>query len=102
MIRRPPRSTLFPYTTLFRSDDRLDAHRCTLAAGDDAPHLVGHGSRLGPAPLRVSLRSRSTVERAGRRAPAYRAIRSRPLSRSEEHKSELQLRQNIVSRVLLE
>src|SRR3712207_8415914 len=69
MIRRPPRSTLFPYTTLFRSvDDRLD-----VALGDDA--------------LDLDLR-----------AQVVRQLRSR----SEEHTSELQSRQYLVCRLLLE
>src|SRR6266511_6001672 len=61
MIRRPPRSTLFPYTTLFRS-----AHR-----------------------------------RSPPRFPRSRSIR-RPWRRSEEHTSELQSRENLVCRLLLE
>src|SRR5258707_11844832 len=70
MIRRPPRSTLFPYTTLFRSLDR--PHRCARA---DA-HRIGR-------------------HRRGR----GRAFR---MARSEEHTSELQSRQYLVCRLLLE
>src|SRR5258707_11437035 len=76
MIRRPPRSTLFPYTTLFRS--RYD--------------LGGHENRLGPA--RPSERQIQT-HRVGPRACSAR-------SRSEEHTSELQSRQYLVCRLLLE
>src|SRR2546422_8360571 len=75
MIRRPPRSTLFPYTTLFRSE----AHRTRAA-----------GSRLG------LLRRRSA--RGGRRAPGE----DRHGRRSEEHTSELQSRLHLVCRLLLE
>src|SRR2546422_2217933 len=81
MIRRPPRSTLFPYTTLFRS-----------AQGCLAP-------KVWPAP---STRNRSV-------APSRAALpRSRPSphgtdsSRSEEHTSELQSRLHLVCRLLLE
>src|SRR5215217_8620563 len=72
MIRRPPRSTLFPYTTLFRSERRSRAP--TQAA-------LGHRSRGGG---RLA---------AGRRAGGLR---------SEEHTSELQSRQYLVCRLLLE
>src|SRR3712207_9500199 len=80
MIRRPPRSTLFPYTTLFRSRAR--------AAG-----------RVGdrPAPARAAGRA------AARRGPGHRAGRAQPPGgRSEEHTSELQSRQYLVCRLLLE
>src|SRR5256885_12812285 len=78
MIRRPPRSTLFPYTTLFRSGEPLrrldDARRRARARGGDGP-------RLG--------------ERRCREAP-------RPRARSEEHTAELQSPCNLVCRLLLE
>src|SRR3712207_7081833 len=75
MIRRPPRSTLFPYTTLFRSEHPdVVAHPC-------APRCA---SRCGP-PLRFGPRCASCA--AGR---------------SEEHTSELQSRQYLVCRLLLE
>src|SRR5688572_32625808 len=73
MIRRPPRSTLFPYTTLFRSRDE---------AGD----RVDRG--IGVLPQRL-LQGRARGEHAGRR-------------RSEEHTSELQSQSNLVCRLLLE
>src|SRR3712207_7738593 len=76
MIRRPPRSTLFPYTTLFRS--LPVAGRAPEAAADG--HVgVGH---LGLA--------------------AQEAVELAPLLRSEEHTSELQSRQYLVCRLLLE
>src|SRR3712207_8033739 len=77
MIRRPPRSTLFPYTTLFRSPDEV---RRGLQAG---LHRRGQGLVLRPARVR-----------SGRP--------SRPSARSEEHTSELQSRQYLVCRLLLE
>src|SRR3712207_8915233 len=79
MIRRPPRSTLFPYTTLFRSHQRA-YFRC---ADDDELYPSGWpGLRLA------------------RRVQANRA--AFPQRRSEEHTSELQSRQYLVCRLLLE
>src|SRR5688572_31216515 len=89
MIRRPPRSTLFPYTTLFRSGRGLDAHPHTVLPkhggevdGVVSRAVVGHDSEepafdLLPADGRVGLRS-------------------------EEHTSELQSQSNLVCRLLLE
>src|SRR3712207_7385007 len=86
MIRRPPRSTLFPYTTLFRS-----------AAGD---RLL----QIAAARLRNALRADDTVARLGGDEFAILAVdASDPeLLRSEEHTSELQSRQYLVCRLLLE
>src|SRR3712207_8154272 len=102
MIRRPPRSTLFPYTTLFRS---LQAQR---GAGHGAEHVadlepeVAHDRRLA---VGVELRTVAVVTVGGRRADrgvgARRiARRSRGGSRSEEHTSELQSRQYLVCRLM--
>src|SRR3712207_7464771 len=80
MIRRPPRSTLFPYTTLFRSALALEV--CGNTAGRERA-VATHGQRpgqLGP--------DRRTQRRGG--------------FRSEEHTSELQSRQYLVCRLLLE
>src|SRR3712207_7940302 len=90
MIRRPPRSTLFPYTTLFRSPVLLRAAADGRAAGGAA----ARPGRYGPA-------------RRGRRANRRRraaGLASAPLApdRSEEHTSELQSRQYLVCRLLLE
>src|SRR3712207_7880376 len=86
MIRRPPRSTLFPYTTLFRSR----APQGLLVAGDVA--LRAQQLQGGPAaaPVRAEL-DRTRGRRLGRGA-----------GRSEEHTSELQSRQYLVCRLLLE
>src|SRR5438477_5840910 len=84
MIPRPPRSTLFPYTTLFRSQ------------------------AVRGAVVRVSIPDAKRVVRADRKlAPSTgRAVRlmmpSLPASRSEEHTSELQSHVNLVCRLLLE
>src|SRR5687767_15767540 len=84
MIRRPPRSTLFPYTTLFRSRPR--------AAGG-LPRRRARARRYGsPAPSR---------RRRPGREPA-RPPRSPPCPRSEEHTSELQSLAYLVCRLLLE
>src|SRR5262245_63031669 len=92
MILRPPRSTLFPYTTLFRSGGGCGAqphHR----AG--AAHLAGGGARPRGAADRL-FRQR---DRARRRRP--RALHRRR-RRSEEHTSELQSLRHLVCRLLLE
>src|SRR3712207_8188709 len=83
MIRRPPRSTLFPYTTLFRSD-RVDA-----AAGHELRDLVERSLRRTCDDTRMHgvLDAEPTQQRR---------------SRSEEHTSELQSRQYLVCRLLLE
>src|SRR2546421_6484303 len=92
MIRRPPRSTLFPYTTLFRS-----AH--------GASQLIGCGGRVGGGQCgkpgkavrgRADRRGNAVVER-----PRCRGDPRVP-GRSEEHTSELQSRSDLVCRLLLE
>src|SRR3712207_8814684 len=95
MIRRPPRSTLFPYTTLFRSGGgvREAGEEGRVARRDHADaHLLQH--HLAD-PDGVGL-----AERARRRAPGQQA--ALPRVRSEEHTSELQSRQYLVCRLLLE
>src|SRR3712207_7819275 len=87
MIRRPPRSTLFPYTTLFRSRGLRDRR------GGRLPRRLP-GLRHGPLP-----RAPPPAEDP-RGAPAARAAHAPP--RSEEHTSELQSRQYLVCRLLLE
>src|SRR5690242_21616113 len=81
MIRRPPRSTLFPYTTLFRSlsgeidDDTARPHRCELRVADQARRWLARDERRRDDDV---------------------------LLRSEEHTSELQSHVNLVCRLLLE
>src|SRR3712207_6848915 len=92
MIRRPPRSTLFPYTTLFRS-----AWPSWWTATDvSADGLKGRRLRQAGAPAARLLAVRVMLVTA--RPPA----RPRPAPRSEEHTSELQSRQYLVCRLLLE
>src|SRR2546430_4676204 len=79
MIRRPPRSTLFPYTTLFRSRRR----------------------RAGRAPRRHPFGRGGPARGAAQLGSAARAGQLRA-SRSEEHTSELQSQSNLVCRLLLE
>src|SRR3712207_7949950 len=89
MIRRPPRSTLFPYTTLFRSSHLLDGLHGVQAGGP----VTG----LDLVELRVG---RGAVVPRGRAACPEPAPGRRV--RSEEHTSELQSRQYLVCRLLLE
>src|SRR5256885_7399566 len=93
MIRRPPRSTLFPYTTLFRS---LRASR----DGDAAAAGARHDLAEWQAGRRADVHDDDGRSRARARRARRRAERSR--DRSEEHTSELQSPCNIVCRLLLE
>src|SRR2546426_7776654 len=88
MIRRPPRSTLFPYTTLFRSPRPRD--------GDRHERAIGRPGRLRcPAGLAAG-------RRAAREVRSRCGTRPRHQARSEEHTSELQSPCNLVCRLLLE
>src|SRR2546429_6684720 len=89
MIRRPPRSTLFPYTTLFRSVDR----HWRGTTGSE------RGARSQP---RTVLRPVRKPASANRRAADAKTKRTRSAPRSEEHTSELQSRLHLVCRLLLE
>src|SRR3712207_7992197 len=88
MIRRPPRATLFPYTTLFRSPALRGSER--VGRAEQRQPVVRHGlvGRVVPA-----------VPRRGRQLRGCREFRP---ARSEEHTSELQSRQYLVCRLLLE
>src|SRR3712207_7738085 len=88
MIRRPPRSTLFPYTTLFRSDRVVAEHR-------DVD--IGSYPKWADPEYRTKLTFDGLTEERGRAARDAFAS-----SRSEEHTSELQSRQYLVCRLLLE
>src|SRR5438034_8712024 len=85
MLRRPPRSTLFPYTTLFRSIRRWVAERATLARR----HVT------------VRLTPEVTVRVKVLEQPDAEGVRVKP-ERSEEHTSELQSHSDLVCRLLLE
>src|SRR5947209_16654039 len=99
MIPRPPRSTLFPYTTLFRSDDdrALDLHELQ-ARGRVPLHVEADRRRGGEGTRAREPRSAARPARVGGRGPR----RAHRPSRSEEHTSELQSRQYLVCRLLLE
>src|SRR3712207_7596666 len=94
MIRLPPRSTLFPYTTLFRSQEPRHA-----VADETGPQLSE------PSPLGRSGRLEDDDEqnRRDERGDERRGLRTSEIAeRSEEHTSELQSRQYLVCRLLLE
>src|SRR3712207_8711090 len=92
MIRRPPRSTLFPYTTLFRSPrPEFQSPRCL-------PAESGQRNRIGRVKLPDS--QRQPLKIAPRRLTSTST--KKPITRSEEHTSELQSRQYLVCRLLLE
>src|SRR3712207_7571226 len=95
MIRRPPRSTLFPYTTLFRSSWFRAGAQAEEAAGGVPAGQLRPGVRPGHA-RDAQGRDRRGLPRADRRRLA------RDGRRSEEHTSELQSRQYLVCRLLLE
>src|SRR5258706_10025734 len=93
MIRRPPRSTLFPYTTLFRSDDRIED------PARSHTHDLAFGMRVG-LPMHASERSAFRVD--GNAGLTNRSQGRACGARSEEHTSELQSLTNLVCRLLLE
>src|SRR3712207_7550252 len=90
MIRRPPRSTLFPYTTLFRSSskllDQFGRNLTKLAADGKLDPVVGRETEIERIMQILSRRTKNNPV----------------LVRSEEHTSELQSRQYLVCRLLLE
>src|SRR2546427_1756351 len=92
MIRRPPRSTLFPYTTLFRS--RALAGRASHGAGGERLHGLPSREPAGGWAARCGRPDRG--DRPGSRGAAALELRS------EEHTSELQSQSNLVCRLLLE
>src|SRR3712207_7860607 len=97
MIRRPPRSTLFPYTTLFRSLLVGDGGRLGVARLDDAAAdgTGARGRRVRPLAVPLVVAGLGT----NGRAPVVGILL---VGRSEEHTSELQSRQYLVCRLLLE
>src|SRR2546430_13738257 len=86
MIRRPPRSTLFPYTTLFRSEWLEVERKALVQSGTEVPRFVD----------REEAPSEELDERQRRVAALVERLRS------EEHTSELQSQSNLVCRLLLE
>src|SRR5688572_32647920 len=91
MLRRPPRSTLFPYTTLFRSQSPVTNTRGPSTTGAS---LVGRSSTSTPSPV---------VRSIACNVPLLNGTKTRvPAIRSEEHTSELQSQSHLVCRLLLE
>src|SRR2546422_7771404 len=96
MIRRPPRSTLFPYTTLFRSAG-------SLLGGEQSGHAQAVGFDMYLRWLEETVRSLKGEPGAGsRESVAPDVVLDQPAHRSEEHTSELQSRLHLVCRLLLE
>src|SRR2546430_5727321 len=96
MIRRPPRSTLFPYTTLFRSGQAAAADRqANPGVGRQAPRADGAVAQ--PVFRAAGRRPGGDLEGHQLLSPARL-----PWARSEEHTSELQSQSNLVCRLLLE
>src|SRR3712207_8345804 len=89
MIRRPPRSTLFPYTTLFRSNGRASYAELARQVGLSSPAVHERVGKLEAAGVITGYRAMVNLAALG-------------LDRSEEHTSELQSRQYLVCRLLLE
>src|SRR3712207_8733742 len=94
MIRRPPRSTLFPYTTLFRSPEAPVVRRRDPRRRELRPHHRRARAALAAA--------RALHRRRRRHEDQARPVSEHLLQRSEEHTSELQSRQYLVRRLLLE
>src|SRR2546421_5664395 len=90
MIRRPPRSTLFPYTTLFRSRRNCRCSLCFLLAEFLEARII-------PKPIEHGIEP----EQRGSERHVLRSQRA-SIGRSEEHTSELQSRSDLVCRLLLE
>src|SRR5690349_23652226 len=91
MIRRPPSSTLFPYTTLFRSGQLVERGDVAVHAEDP---FGGDEAAAEPAPVARKDRAEAFGVVVG--------VDAEPRPRSEEHTSELQSRRDLVCRLLLE
>src|SRR3712207_8062984 len=102
MIRRPPRSTLFPYTTLFRSESGRDDFRlCDFfdyVGGTSTGAIIAAGLAIGMSARELSDFYVATGPKMFEKA--FILERLRHLYRSEEHTSELQSRQYLVCRLL--
>src|SRR2546430_12952444 len=97
MIRRPPRSTLFPYTTLFRSTVAQDLTVARSSQADPFGAYISEASQrfgVSTALIRAIMRKESAGD--------ARAVSSAGARRSEEHTSELQSQSNLVCRLLLD
>src|SRR3712207_6918355 len=99
MIRRPPRSTLFPYTTLFRS---FGSHPISPMVGIDASFTATFTTREGDGTTLGLPRRAADLALLGTQSLRSPNEIGHTLIRSEEHTSELQSRQYLVCRLLLE
>src|SRR2546430_3487813 len=99
MIRRPPRSTLFPYTTLFRSNQQSGlAEKKRIF-----PAKINNGKKRGHSGCNIYLRINDKISPIIHyKIEKIRIIFEITCSRSEEHTSELQSQSNLVCRLLLE
>src|SRR3712207_8710612 len=100
MIRRPPRSTLFPYTTLFRS-----AQSSPIPLQNQGPAAEPeekNRSIIENSPLRSAIDTPHSIQLDPDGRASVRSFRHPVRQRSEEHTSELQSRQYLVCRLLLE
>src|SRR5258705_8404690 len=97
MIRRPPRSTLFPYTTLFRSPALSSCASLTLLSKSQPPSIQSVAEMRTNSGL-----SLGHSERTASTTSSRKRIRFSKLPRSEEHTSELQSLRHLVCRLLLE
>src|SRR5258708_30948669 len=95
MIRRPPRSTLFPYTTLFRSNGGNGAETFTITANGTRVRF----DRISPAPFSLDI---GTTENLVLHANGGDDVITAGNGRSEEHTAELQSPDHLVCRLLLE
>src|SRR3712207_8419743 len=94
MIRRPPRSTLFPYTTLFRSDKKLKEKQ-----EKEDQKIYAENKKTGQS---IKKPQEESEKGEGKKEDADNAGIASSGGRSEEHTSELQSRQYLVCRLLLE
>src|SRR3712207_8498467 len=102
MIRRPPRSTLFPYTTLFRSGSDVEFPKVTVTGTENL--LMAATLARGTTTLRNAAREPEITDLAdllNRMGARVRGAGTSTITRSEEHTSELQSRQYLVCRLLL-
>src|SRR3712207_7300377 len=95
MIRRPPRSTLFPCTTLFRST-------CASPNGGTTQHPARSTTSHEAGRVGTKTPPETQAGRATKPRPSYHRAPAYSVARSEEHTSELQSRQYLVCRLLLE
>src|SRR5256885_11648491 len=102
MIRRPPRSTLFPYTTLFRSQTALGLDRLQQRQLEGGAHHRRPKPDLHPGDRAMKRRTFVAGAAAGTAISVLDWLRFFKTCRSEEHTSELQSPCNLVCRLLLE